>query len=77
MSRMKIDEVVQQLKKQRSRIDAAVSALEGIDGGGKRRCRPPGSTKAATPVRRKRTMSAAARKLISEAQKKAAKRGRN
>jgi hypothetical protein len=58
---MKINEVVQQLKQQRSRIEAAIRALEGVKGAGKRRGRPPGS--------KRRTMSAAARKRISEAMK--------
>ena len=60
---MNVDEVIQQLKQQRSRLDAAIQALEGVVGGGKRRGRPPGSTK-------RRTMSAAARRRISQAMKK-------
>jgi hypothetical protein len=56
---MNIDEVVQQLNQQRSRLNAAIQALEGTN----RRGRPPGSTK-------RRTMSAAARKRISQAMKK-------
>jgi hypothetical protein len=64
---MNVDEVVQQLKQQRSRLDAAIQALEGVGGRGKRRGRPPGSTNKNAG---RRTMSAAARKRISEAMKK-------
>ena len=59
---MNVDEVIQQLKQQRSRLDAAIQALEGVGGRSKRRGRPPGSTK-------RRIMSAAARKRISKAMK--------
>lgn len=55
---MNVDEIVQQLKQQRSRLDAAIQALEGVRGRG----RPPGSTK-------RRTMSAAARERIAQAMK--------
>lgn len=34
---MNIDGVVQQLKQQRSKLDAAIQALEGVGGRGKRR----------------------------------------
>ena len=54
---MNIDEVARQLKEQRSRLNAAIQALEGT----KRRGWPPGSNR--------RTMSAAARKRISQAMK--------
>ena len=64
---MNVDEIVQQLKQQRSRLDAAIQALEGVGGSGKRRGRPPGT--ANKPAKR-RTMSAAARKRISAAMKK-------
>jgi exonuclease VII small subunit len=64
---MNVDEVVQQLKQQRSRLDAAIQALEGSSGKGKRRGRPPGSTNKSG---KRRTMSAAARKRISQAMKK-------
>jgi hypothetical protein len=59
---MNVDEVVQQLKQQRSKLDAAIQALEGVRGWGKRRGRPSGSAK-------RRTMSVAARKRISQAMK--------
>jgi len=79
---MNINEIVQQLRDERSKLDAAIQALEGVSGSTaptKRRGRPPGRTNqpAATsaksvgaPKKKRRTMSAAARKLISEAQKK-------
>ena len=56
---MNIDEIVHQLKEERSRLDAAIQALQGTEGHGKRRGRPPG-----------RTMSAASRKHISQMMKK-------
>ena len=55
---MNIDEVVLQLKEQRSQLDAAIQALQGTEGHGKRG-RPRG-----------RTMSAATRKRISQMMKK-------
>jgi hypothetical protein len=70
---MNIDEILRQLREQRGKIDAAISALGGGDGtgihtGGKRRGRPPGSTnKRAGGLKKKRGMSAAARKKIAEA----------
>ena len=66
---MNVDEIVQQLKQQRSRLDAAIQALEGVSGGEKRRGRPPGS-KNASGAPKRRTMSAAARKRIAEATRK-------
>jgi hypothetical protein len=58
---MNVNEIVQQLKQERSRLDVAIQALSGVEGGGKRRGRPTG---------RRRTMSAAARKRISAMMKK-------
>ena len=74
---MNVNEIVQQLRNERSKLDAAILALEGVSNNGasapaKRRGRPPGSiNKPATTSapKKRRTMSAAARKLISEAQK--------
>jgi hypothetical protein len=60
---MNVNDFVQQLKQQRSRLDAAIQALEGTN----RRGRPPGSTNKSS---KRRTMSAAARKRISAAMKK-------
>ena len=65
---MNLDEIVRQLKEERSRLDAAITALEGGQASsGKRRGRPPGKTKS-TPARSRR-MSAAARKRIADAMK--------
>jgi hypothetical protein len=66
---MNVDEIVQQLNQERSKLDAAIQALEVISGGGKRRGRPPG-TKNNPGVRKRLTMSAAARKRIAEATRK-------
>jgi hypothetical protein len=73
---MNTSEIVQQLRAERNRLDAAIQALEGIGDGSsapaKRRGRPPGSTNkttASTPAK-KRTMSAASRKRISEMMRK-------
>ena len=72
---MDITDIVQQLKDERSRLDAAIQALEGVGGGSapiKRRGRPPGITNKPTeggPTKR-RGMSAAARKRIAEAMRK-------
>jgi hypothetical protein len=77
---MNVNEIVQQLKDERSGLNTAIQALEGIGGSAapaKRRGRPPGTTNKATGthnqttnVRKKRTMSAAARKRISEMMRK-------
>jgi hypothetical protein len=82
---MNLSEIVVQLKDERSRLDAAIQALEGVSGasaegmtgGGKRRGRPPGSANKATgrsavsvAAPKKRTMSAAARKRIAEGMRK-------
>jgi hypothetical protein len=56
---MNIDEVVQQLKQRRIGLDTAIQALQGTEGHGKHRGRPPG-----------RTMSSATRKRISQMMKK-------
>ncbi len=71
---MNIDEIIQQLKQERSRLDAAIAALEGGNGPRNsvagRRGRPPGSTNKPLPNgRKRRTMSPAARKRIAEATK--------
>ena len=71
---MNTTEIVQQLRAERDRLDAAIQALEGVGGGGsgKRRGRPPGSgTKSASATKTKRRgMSAAARKRIAESMRK-------
>lgn len=71
---MNANEIVQQLRAERDRLDAAIQALEGIGGGGsgKRRGRRPGSgNKPVSATRTKRRgMSPAARKRIADAMKK-------
>src|SRR5664279_766406 len=78
---MNVSEIVAQLKNERSRLDAAIQALEGISGAsdgrmssGIRPGRPPGSANKSTPAAAKpakrRGMSAAARKRIAEAMRK-------
>ena len=63
---MDIQTIVSNLKDERNRIDQAISALEGLTSNAPRRGRPP---KATSPVGRRRRMSPAARKRISEAMK--------
>jgi hypothetical protein len=72
---MNINDIVQQLRDERSRLDAAIAALEGGDSsanGIARRGRPVGSTNkpAASAPAKRRVMSAAARKRIAEAMRK-------
>jgi hypothetical protein len=77
---MNMNEIVQQLRDERGRLDAAIQALEGVSGGSagsdKRRGRPPGSgnkpstATAAGAPRKRRIMSAAARKRIAESMRK-------
>jgi hypothetical protein len=70
---MNISEIIKELTQERGKLDAAIQALEGVGGSSvKRRGRPPGSINKQTATsapKKRRTMSAAARKLISEAQK--------
>ena len=70
---MNVDEIVRQLKEERSKLDAAISALESgrlASSGMKRRGRPPGSGNKSTGAPpKKRVMSAAARKRIADAMK--------
>ena len=77
---MDIQNVLSDLKRERARLDAAIEALQGLGSGGKRGpgC-PAGSGKAKAATRR-RHMSPAARKRISDMMKKrwaSAKRRRN
>jgi hypothetical protein len=73
---MNVTEIVRQLRDERSRLDAAIQALGEIGGGTpapiKRRGRPPGTTNKPTAGRpkKRRGMSAAARKRIAEAMRK-------
>jgi len=72
---MNVNEVVQQLKAERDRLDAAIRALENVGGiapiGVKRRGRPPGTTNKPTAAKgsKRRSMSSAARKRIADAMK--------
>jgi len=61
---MDINRVLAELKSERTRLDAAISAIERINSTGARRGRPAGSRR-----RGRRRLSAAARKRISDAQK--------
>jgi len=56
---MPIEQIVQQLRAERDRLDAAIKALTGV----------AGATLARSSGGRKKTMSAAARRRISIAQK--------
>jgi hypothetical protein len=72
---MNVNEIVQQLRDERSRLDAAIQALEGVGAGtsAKRRGRPSGSVNkltSASSAPKRRIMSAAARKRIAEAMRK-------
>jgi hypothetical protein len=66
---MDIDRIVDELKRERARLDAAIAALDGAQPA--RRGRPPGVgvVRAAGNGRRRRHMSAAARRRISQAMK--------
>lgn len=64
---MDIQNILNDLKRERARLDQAIAALEG-GGGPRRRGRPVGSGSA--KLRPRRHMSAAARKRISEMMKK-------
>ena len=61
---MDIQQIVSDLKSERERIDAAIRALEGTGKSGRGPGRPPGTSKG-----KRRTMSASARKRISEMMK--------
>ena len=64
---MDLKHIVEQLKKERARLDAAIAALDGI--GPRRPGRPPAAAKTAGNGRRRRHMSASARRRISQAMK--------
>ncbi|MGC2111336.1 MAG: hypothetical protein WA655_17610 [Candidatus Korobacteraceae bacterium] len=68
---MDIQNILTDLKGERDRLDRAISALEGTAPGQRRRGRPAGSRNVATAAAapRRRHMSAAARKRISEMMK--------
>jgi hypothetical protein len=67
---MDIQNILGDLKKERAKIDQAISALEGLGAAApRRRGRPVGSGKKSSAGRPRRHMSAAARKRISEMMK--------
>ena len=65
---MNIQQIVAELKAERDRLDKAIAAVNGISTQ-PRRGRPPKAVQTARPKRRRR-MSAAARKRISQATKR-------
>jgi hypothetical protein len=65
---MDIQNILNDLKRERDRLDRAITALEGPGSGPRRRGRPVGSVNSTT-TRPRRHMSAAARKRISEMMK--------
>ena len=65
---MTFQQVVAELKAERDRLDRAIAAIESLKATNHRGSRPAGSISA--PKRRRRGMSAAGRKRISEAAKK-------
>src|SRR5271157_3966710 len=68
---MDIQNVVSDLRSQRARLSGAIAALEGLSQPTRRRGRPRKARIAAlAPSKKRRTMSAAARKRISAAMKK-------
>lgn len=69
---MDIQTLVSDLKIERNRIDQAISALEGLTSPSPRRRGRPPKAKTAVPTAgtKRRRMSAAARKRISDAMKK-------
>jgi hypothetical protein len=67
---MDIQNILAELKREREHLDRAIGALEGLGTQTRRRGRPVGSGQAATgPKRKRRHMSAASRKRISEMMK--------
>lgn len=66
---MDIQNILSDLKKERERLDSAITALEGLGTGQRRRGRPVGSHNVTSAKRPRRHMSASARKRISEMMK--------
>lgn len=70
---MDINQIVEQLRRERNQLDAAISALEGVGQSAPRRGRPAKSAQATTAAPkdgRRRIMSASARAKIAAAQRK-------
>ena len=66
---MNITDIVAELRKERTRLDSAIAALEGI-GGPARRGRKPGVSYGPTVKKRTGGITAAGRKRLSEMMKK-------
>ncbi len=66
---MDIQNILADLKRERENLDRAIGALEGLGTQTRRRGRPAGTKAAAAPKRKRRHMSAASRKRISEMMK--------
>jgi hypothetical protein len=67
---MDIQKIVTELSGERNRLDRAIAALESLSQPARRRGRPPKSTIVSpAPRKKRRTLSAAARKRISAAMK--------
>jgi hypothetical protein len=67
---MDTQNIVMQLRQELTRVDAAIAALEGLDGStAPRRGRPPKTQASSTRGPKQRTMSASARAKIAAAQR--------
>ena len=67
---MDIQNILADLRDERERLDRAIGALEGLGAQTRRRGRPAGSYQSlSVPKRKRRHMSAASRKRISEMMK--------
>lgn len=69
---MNVQQILSDLHQQRKQLDQAIAALEGLGGQSQRGPgRPPKNTGSpSAPARKRRRMSAAARKRIGEAKRK-------
>jgi hypothetical protein len=66
---MDIQSILADLKKEREKLDRVIGALLGLGGQTRRRGRPAGSQAGGATKRKRRHMSAASRKRISEMMK--------
>ncbi len=67
---MQIHNILSELRAERARIDQAIRAIEFLNSPGSRVSPTTSKGSAATPVRKRRRMSATARKRLSELMKK-------
>jgi hypothetical protein len=67
---MNAKSILADLKAERARLDKAIAALESLDSTGTARRGRPAATKATPKPRRRRRLSVAARKRMSEMMKK-------